>query len=899
MLTSEDFTAWCHEHQVPEPTQKLIQHIRSSEPARRVGGGRANVSGRYPSRKMGVTIQFESHRVELAAIYEWEHDLDVLEYYDQPPSFPLDYRSAKGRRIVVWHTPDYFVIRRHTAEWIECKTEDDLHRLTQHNPNRYAWDGERWQCPPGQAYASPFGLQYRVWSASGVNWVFQRNVQFLADYLHTEAVLVPPRICEQVIARVAATPGLSLQTLFAATTNIATRDHLYHLIATGTLYVDLQAAPLVEPHQVVVFPSKVAALAAASHSDSRPSHTTPPPPPVGTQPGQWFSWDGQLWRLLNHGETVVSLLAETGNVREVPRVTFHTLLSEQRMQSLGFNSPPASGPGVPTPLAQASTQDLQVANHRRAMINHTPRGEPLGHAPHVSARTLRRWRARYREAERVSGSGYLGLLPRTAARGNTRRKLPEATRVLMLEIIEKEYESLTQKTITACWAALQLACEARGLRTPNYKTFRLAIRQRAGHQQTVKRQGQRAAYPQEPFYWELDPTTPRHGDRPFEIGHIDHTELDLQTVCSQTGRPLGRPWLTLLIDAFSRRILAFALTYDPPSYRSCMMVIRECVHRHERLPQILVVDGGREFHSTYFETLLARYECLKKTRPPAKARFGSVCERVFGTTNTRFIYNLRGNTQLSRQPRQLTKSVDPKGHAVWSLAELSRCLAQYLYDVYDTTPHPTLGQSPRATYDAGLARTGLRPQRRIPYDQSFSFLTLPTTPRGRAKVVPGRGVKVYSLYYWSDLFRDPRVEGHLVEIRYDPFDAGTAYAFVQGRWTECHSEYYTVFRGRSEREMMLATQELRRRGESQAHGRALSAKQLALFLQSVEAEEVLLTQRAHDRESHRVQQALHDGPSSLRAAPVAEGSLAAGNDTAPPNGPPTPEHEPRRLYGAF
>jgi putative transposase len=89
--------------------------------------------------------------------------------------------------------------------------------------------------------------------------------------------------------------------------------------------------------------------------------------------------------------------------------------------------------------------------------------------------------------------------------------------------------------------------------------------------------------------------------------------------------------MTLLVDAFSRRILAMYLTFDPPSYRSCMMVLRDCVRRHARLPQFVVVDGGREFESTYFETLLARYECTKKTRPPAKARFGSLVERLFGT----------------------------------------------------------------------------------------------------------------------------------------------------------------------------------------------------------------------------------------------------------------------------
>jgi putative transposase len=38
---------------------------------------------------MGLTIQFQSHGVELPLVYEMEHDPGVLEYYDQPPSIPL------------------------------------------------------------------------------------------------------------------------------------------------------------------------------------------------------------------------------------------------------------------------------------------------------------------------------------------------------------------------------------------------------------------------------------------------------------------------------------------------------------------------------------------------------------------------------------------------------------------------------------------------------------------------------------------------------------------------------------------------------------------------------------------------------------------------------------------
>ena len=115
MLGQDDLLAWFQSLSIPEPTCSMIDHIRSSGPPRRVGGGRSNVSGRYPSRKMGVTIQFESHRVELAGIYEMEHDATVLEYFDQPPAIKLDYESVTGKRMGVLHTPDFFVIRRGEA----------------------------------------------------------------------------------------------------------------------------------------------------------------------------------------------------------------------------------------------------------------------------------------------------------------------------------------------------------------------------------------------------------------------------------------------------------------------------------------------------------------------------------------------------------------------------------------------------------------------------------------------------------------------------------------------------------------------------------------------------------------------------------------------------------------
>jgi hypothetical protein len=99
MFTQEEFRQWCQQLGLKETTARAIADIRSEPPTRRVTSRVGNVSGRYPSRKMGVTIQFESHTVELAGIYQMEYDSDVLEYYDQPPSIQLLYQSSTGRRV--------------------------------------------------------------------------------------------------------------------------------------------------------------------------------------------------------------------------------------------------------------------------------------------------------------------------------------------------------------------------------------------------------------------------------------------------------------------------------------------------------------------------------------------------------------------------------------------------------------------------------------------------------------------------------------------------------------------------------------------------------------------------------------------------------------------------------
>lgn len=845
MLTETELRQLYQNLNVSLEAQQSIEEIRSSPPARRVRSAAGNVSVRYPSRKMGVTIQAESHRNELAGIYEKEYDPETLEYYDQPPRIKLVYEAKNGRRVGIWHTPDYFVIRSDGIGWEEWKTEADLLRLAEQMPHRYSREENIWRCPPGEQHATQFGLFYRVRSSAEINWSLQRNLLFLEDYLRVDKeALAEKEVCA-VTSLVVEHPGITLQELFAS--EKVPNDVVFAMIAQGQLYIDLGAAPLAEPQRVKVFRDQETAqgyaVIASSSNENNPFVT------VGL--GASVVWDARSWTIVNLGATQVTLLAADGTLVDLPQTTFEDLIKLGRLSNPKESVLAESNPTIYELLAKASPTDFEEANRRYAIIKPWLASHPTS-GQSVPRRTIRDWIGKWRKAETRYGCGYVGLLSHHLAKGNYQQKLPDSVSKLLETFILEDYETLKQKTKVAVYGALVRKCEEQGIVAPSYKTFRRAVQKRPRTEQVQKRQGKRAAYQHEAFYQELTLTTPRHGDRPFEIGHIDHTQLDIELVCSHTGRNLGRPWGTFLSDAFSRRLLAVTLSFDPPSYRACMMVLRECVQLHSRLPQIIVVDGGREFESVYFETLLARYECSKKTRPGAKPRFGSVCERLFGTTNTRFIYNLLGNTQITRHVRQVTKSVSPQEQACWTLGQFYPRLCEWAYEVYDTLEHPALGQSPREAFAMGMAQGGQRLQRLIPYDEIFRMLTLPTTPKGTAKVMPHLGVKVNALCYWSDALLDPEVEKTQVPIRYDPFDAGIAYAFIKGRWVQCLSEHYASFAGRSEREIQLATAELRKRNHLHGQQFTITARKLADFLTSLEAEELLLEQRLRDAEAREM-----------------------------------------------
>ena len=296
MMSHSEFEEWSKKLNFSEEAKGEIQRVRKSPPARRVGGGKQSVSGRYSSKKMGVTIQFESHKVELPTIYMLEFNDNVLEYYDQPTQIKVYYYQG-NKRMAYRITADFFVIEKQKAYWIECKTEEELIKMSQKNPERYYRKDDQWVYAPGKTYASDFNLDFLIRSSSDINWNLQRNLKFLQDYIVHDYVPNEPETV-RIKESIQSSPGIDLKELLQSTDNQFTVDDVYALIATNTIYIDLYNDLITEPESVKVYLNKehYKVFSIVEKSSRRKKITNK----IELKSGNRIMWGDTIWTILNY-----------------------------------------------------------------------------------------------------------------------------------------------------------------------------------------------------------------------------------------------------------------------------------------------------------------------------------------------------------------------------------------------------------------------------------------------------------------------------------------------------------------------------------------------------------------------------------------------------------------------
>jgi putative transposase len=900
MLTEQQLVEQFDRLQIPDEGRKRIRHIRDNPPSATSSTSKKAGKTRYTSLKMPFVVEAAADSTEWAAMVHWDHDNETDEFYPQPEPLKITHKVGTSDATTTHLTrTDYLRVTKTAFIFTECKTEDELDKLAKSSPDRYQRQGDgTWRSPCTELAAAEFGCRFEIRSSRQNNWVLLENRELLKDYYIGTPGEVNQASRRVVAERMKSQGWISTFDLIHMDPAIPA-DDLYLQIIRGEVFFPLNDLRLSDQDRALVFRDEATYLAFSTFINLEKPVGDDEDFTVSLDADDIFTWDGETWKVVNPGEQKVAIQRISANEEEsnLAELTPKQILALVKQQKITVSAIPRqrdsrSGEEI---LRRASPKDIREANLRYAVLFGRETTEPNP----LSARCRRSrfyWQAQYKLGEVQYGNGFIGLLPKRS--GNRKRKASEASLELAVDVIRADWETVRQKKRLTSWGRYSVLARsggtlkdfegkdlpvpvtsAGGLTPVSYVTYCKIIKSRSGYDQAKSRIGEKAAQPLEPEYLSLEQTTPKHGVRKWHIGHIDHTPLPLKFVHSKLGEIVKTIWLSLLIDAFTRKVVAWYLSFDEPSYRSCMMVIRDCVRRHNRVHQRIVCDQGPEFNSEYWEMLCGLLHISKKERRSGRPKEGTVVERVFKTTFEQFISHLMGATEIvERYFRAISPEVDPTRHAQWTMDRMDKGLDKYLTEVYHKNHQAGIGMSPDEADALSLRSHGLRLHRVISYNDAFIAQTCPAVHRGTAKITP-QGIKCNYRWFNCAEFGLPGLMGTRVPGRYDPFNAGVAWAFLNGKWHMCASEHYAIFSTYSERAIKLATERLHLLDRRSGRAIFINAERLAQFLMTTEGEEATAVQTLHDEEAAMHRSRINGPTQTLPATERVPRSEASGSST--------------------
>ncbi|WP_199326595.1 Mu transposase C-terminal domain-containing protein [Nostoc sp. FACHB-888] len=284
--------------------------------------------------------------------------------------------------------------------------------------------------------------------------------------------------------------------------------------------------------------------------------------------------------------------------------------------------------------------------------------------------------------------------------------------------------------------------QAKSIRSPGWRGSRLSVKTRDGKDLQIEHSNQ--------------------------VWQCDHTRVDVLLV-DQHGKILSRPWLTTVIDSYSRCIMGINLGYDAPSSQVVALALRHAILPkqygseygfHEEwgtsgLPQHFYTDGGKDFRSNHLQQIGVElgFVCHLRDRP---SEGGSV-ERPFKTLNTELFSTLQGYTGSNVQERP----EEAEKEACLTLRQLEKMLVRYIVDNYNQRLDARMGDQTRfQRWESGLIAS--------PDLLSERDLDICLMKQTRRQIQRGGYLQFENLMYRGELLAG--YAGESVVLRYDPRD---------------------------------------------------------------------------------------------------------------------------------
>ena len=265
----------------------------------------------------------------------------------------------------------------------------------------------------------------------------------------------------------------------------------------------------------------------------------------------------------------------------------------------------------------------------------------------------------------------------------------------------------------------------------------------------------------------------------FQVAQIDHFLADIFVVVRRTAKKtyVARPWVTAMIDVATRCVIGLWIGLSAPSRKACAMVIRDCVSRHGRLPQKILVDNGADFQSAHFELMVAYFHITKEHRPPSDPTYGSEVERLFKTMKTRFLDDQRGNLKNSERGRAVARAFKGDANAAMTMEHFYTFFEDYVFNDYNAFPQEKQLSAPSILLQESVEALGVNGVM-CSTDKSVLVATAIDTPRKDYCITAQDGIRVDKGRYRSaELLHMMNRGCKRAECRLEPYNDSFIYVY--------------------------------------------------------------------------------------------------------------------------
>ncbi|MDQ2686312.1 MAG: transposase family protein [Armatimonadota bacterium] len=249
------------------------------------------------------------------------------------------------------------------------------------------------------------------------------------------------------------------------------------------------------------------------------------------------------------------------------------------------------------------------------------------------------------------------------------------------------------------------------------------------------------------------------------------------------GSPPARPWLTVVLDDYSRAVAGYFLTFEPPCAMNTALALRQAVWRKDDprwhvcgVPDVFYTDNGSDFTSRHMEQVGADLKMRLVFSTPGVPRGRGRIERFFGTVAQMLLCTLPGYCPPNPHAHALAGGTAPSLCAadtpLLNLAALDARFREFLLGDYHRREHGQTKAPPQERWEAG----GFLP--RMPDTLERLDLLLLTVAHSR-RVRPD-GLRFQGLRY-----TDPTLAAYVgedVTLRYAPRDLAEVRVFHRERF---------------------------------------------------------------------------------------------------------------------